>query len=264
MHPVLFKIGNFEIHSYGLMLAISFLIGIYWMMHRASKRNINRNQVMDLSLIVVLCAIIGSRALYVVTHLEEFKGHWLDMISPFQSSGQIGLAGLSMMGGIVLSVIAIVIFCRIKKINILVLCDVIAPVFGLGLFITRIGCFFNGCCFGKECNLPWGVVFPLTSPAGYTLQGQSLHPTQLYSSLYGLLIMVVILVLDRKRKFDGFLLSVFFMLYGIARFLIDYVRYYEESVQFSIFKSTFTINQAISFIMFLVGLVLFIILRNRK
>ena len=115
MHPILFKLGKLEIHSYGLMLAISFLIGIYWIMKRAKSRDLNQNQVMDLSLIILLCAVIGSRAMYVFTHVDEFKGHWLDAISPFQSSGQIGLAGLTMLGGVILSIIALLIYSYKNK-----------------------------------------------------------------------------------------------------------------------------------------------------
>jgi len=258
MLPVLFRIGRLEIHTYGFLLAVSFLVGIYWSMARAKKRGIKREDVMDLSFIIILCAIIGSRLLYVVTHLEEFKGRWLDTISPFQSTGEIGIPGLTMLGGVVLVLIAIVIFCRVKNIPLLRLCDVFAPSFGLGIFLTRIGCFSAGCCFGKPCELPWGIIFPLTSPAGTTLQGVHIHPTQLYSSLYGLIIMVVIILLDRKRHFDGFLASVFFMLYGISRFWVDFVRYYESSVTFSFIGVTFTVNQAISFFMFCVGLYLMI------
>ena len=263
MYPILFRIGRLEIHSYGLLLAISFLIGIYWSMFRAQKRGIERNAVMDLSLILVVCAIVGSRFLYVVTHLHEFKGRWLDTFNPFQSTGEIGIMGLTMLGGVVLSLIAIVVFCRVKNINFLRLCDVFAPAVGLGIFLTRIGCFLHGCCFGKPCDLPWGVVFPLFSPAGSVMQGITIHPTQIYSSLYGLAIMFIILLLDRKPRFDGFLLSVFFMLYGIARFFIDYVRYYEESVKVGVLGASFTINQVISFLMFGAGLVLLFLLRRR-
>jgi len=254
MLPVLFRIGRLEIHTYGLLLALSFIIGIYWSMTRAKKRGIKREDVMDLSFIIILSAIVGSRLLYVVTHLKEFQGRWLDTVSPFQSSGEIGIPGLTMLGGVVLVVIAIVIFCRVKHIPLLKLCDVFVPTFGLGIFLTRIGCFSAGCCFGKPCELPWGLVFPLTSPAGSMLQGVHIHPTQLYSSLYGLIILIVLILLDRKRHFDGFLASVFFMLYGLSRFLVDFVRYYESSVTFSFISYTFTVNQAISFFMFCIGL----------
>lgn len=263
MFPVLLRLGRFEIHSYGLMLALSFLIGIYWSMHRAKKRGIHRNDVMDLSLLIVVCAIVGARLLYVVTHLEEFKGRWLDTFNPFQSTGEIGIMGLTMLGGVVLALAAIVIYCSIKKINILRLCDVLAPAFGLGIFITRIGCFLHGCCYGNACDLPWAVVFPLISPAGSAMQGIPIHPTQVYSSLYGLAILVTLVVLDRKVRFDGFLLSVFFMMYGVARFLVDYVRFYEESVKVMLFGTSFTVNQVISALMFVAGGILFFVLRKR-
>jgi len=262
MYPVLFKIWRLEIHSYGLMLALSFLLGVFWSMSRAQKRNIKKDDVMDVFLFVVVSAIIGARLMYVLTHLSEFRGRWLDTFNPFPSTGGVGIEGLTMLGGVLLALATIIIYCRIKKIPLLRLWDVIAPVFGLGIFLTRIGCFLNGCCFGKPCDLPWGVVFPVVSPAGYLFQGVHIHPTQLYSSLYGLLIMVVILLLDRKPRFDGFLASIFFMMYGISRFLMDFVRYYESSVQFNILGIYLTFNQGISFLMFLFGLFLLIKLNH--
>ena len=264
MFPILFRIGRFEVHSYGVMLAISFLIGIYWSMSRAKKRGIDPNRVMDLSLIIVFSAIVGSRLMYVVTHLDEFHGRWLDTFNPFQSSGAIGLGGLTMLGGVVFALIAVVIFCVKKKIHLLKLCDILSPSFALGIFLTRIGCFLNGCCYGKPCKLPWGVRFPLSSAAGSEslLQGMLLHPTQLYSSLYGLVILVVLLLIDRKRHFDGFLLSVFFMLYGTFRFIVDFFRFYETSVQMSFFGQGITFNQIISFLMFILGVYIYLKLRK--
>ena len=263
MHPILLKLGRFEIHAYGVMLAIAFLMGIYWSMHRAQKRGIDRNEIVDLSVIIILCAIVGSRLMYVVTHLDEFRGRWLDTVNPFQSSGEIGIAGLTMLGGVILALAAILVYCGLKKIPVLKLFDVLAPAFGLGIFLGRIGCFLNGCCFGKPCDLPWGVVFPLISPAGSAMPGLRLHPTQLYSSFYGLIILVVILALDRKPRFDGFLVSVFFVLYGVFRFAVDFVRYYEPSVKLHVFGAGFTFNQVISLLMFLTGLGLLLVLRKR-
>ena len=258
MHPVLLKLGPIEIHAYGLMLAISFMLGIYWAMARAPKRGIEKNDILDLSIVVVVCAIIGSRFFYVITHLDEFRGRWADTFNPLQSSGEVGISGLSMLGGVVLVLVALVVYCRIKKISIIRLCDTLAPTFALGIALTRIGCFLNGCCFGQPGDLPWCMKFPINSPAGSILQNTHIHPTQLYSSLYGFIILGVILLLDRKKRPDGLLLSVFFMLYGAARFLIDFVRYYEDSVQFDFFGIALTFNQAISFILFIIGLIFFL------
>lgn len=264
MHPILLKLGRFEIYSYGVMLAISFLLGIYWAMARAEKRGVDKNHIMDLSILVVLSAILGSRFLYVVTHVEEFKGRWLDTINPIQSTGDIGIAGLSMLGGVVFTLIAVVVFSYRKQISILRLFDILAPSFALGIFITRIGCFLNGCCYGNPCELPWGMVFPLTSPAGSMFQGIAIHPTQLYSSLYGLVILIILFFLDKKERFDGFIFSCFFILYGIARFSIDFVRYYEESVMVNLMGWEITINQVISLLMILVGIVFLWVLPKKK
>lgn len=264
MHPVLLKLGRLEIYAYGVALAISFLLGIYWAIHRAEKRGIRKDDVMDLSILVVISAIVGSRFLYVVTHLDEFHGHWLDTISPFQSTGAIGIAGLSMLGGVVMAILVVMGYCLSRKISILRLFDVFAPSFALGIFITRIGCFMNGCCFGKACDLPWAVTFPVISPAGATLPGVHIHPTQLYSSLYGLVILLVLYFLDRRPRFDGFLGAMFFILYGLSRFLVDFVRYYEESVQVNLGIAVLTINQVISLLMILTGGVMLLLLSRRK
>jgi len=89
-----------------------------------------------------------------------------------------------MLGGVVMAVLTIVAFCRFKKISILRFFDAAAPSLALGLALSRIGCFFNGCCFGKPGSLPWCVAFPDNSPAGAFLPDQRLHPTQIYSSLF--------------------------------------------------------------------------------
>ena len=262
MHPVILKLGAFEIRSYGLMLAISFILGIYWAAHRAKKKGVDPNQVMDLSVIIIICSIVGSRLLYVFFHLDEFKGHWTDTFNPFQSNGQIGIAGLTMLGGVILSFVVSFIYLHIKKINFLVLADILIPAFAMGIMITRIGCYLNGCCWGNPCeeHCHFGVVFPPNSPAGAMFQGMPIIPTQLYSSLYGLIIMVTLIVLEKWQKFDGFLLYVFLILYGIARFVIDMFRYYENSMVVIAFgERGLSLNQCISLSFILLGIVLLVI-----
>jgi phosphatidylglycerol:prolipoprotein diacylglycerol transferase len=222
---------------------------------------------MDAGLFIVVSANLGSRLFYVVTHLDEFRGRWLDTINPFQGSGEIGIAGLSMLGGVVLAIATVVVFCRVKKISILRFFDVATPALALGLALTRIGCFLNGCCFGKPGNQPWCLVFPENSPAGAMLPGQHLHPTQLYSSLYDFCMLGFILWLDRNKRSDGVLAAAFFVLYGIFRIIIDFVRYYEASVQFQLFGVAFTFNQLISAIMVLSGIAIYFTgrgLRNKQ
>lgn len=257
MHSRLFQIGPLEIHSYGLMLAISFLIGIYLAIYRARKSGIDPNKIIDLAVVVVLGAIVGARFLYVIFHLDEFKGHWLDTFNPFQSSGQIGIAGLTMLGGFIAAVGFGMLYLKIKKLPILKIADIAAPSIGLGIFITRIGCFLNGCCYGVPTSSKLGMIFPPESPAGFTFPNQAIHPAQLYSSLYGLIIFGLLLVLERYKKFDGFLLYVFFILYGISRFIVDMFRYYETSmVLVQLGDFAVSVNQGISILMVLMGSVL--------
>ncbi len=257
MHSKLFQIGPLEIHSYGLLLAISFLIGIYLSMYRAKKHGIDPNKIIDLAVIVVVSAIIGARFLYVIFHLDEFKGHWLDTFNPFQSSGQIGIAGLTMLGGLIAAVGFGMLYLKIKKLPILKIADIVAPAIGMGIFLTRIGCFLNGCCYGVPTNAPWGMIFPPESPAGFAFPNQAIHPAQLYSSFYGLIILISLLALERYQKFDGFLLYLFFILYGIARFIVDTFRYYETSmILFQLGDFAISVNQGISILMVLIGSVL--------
>jgi len=126
--------------------------------------------------------------------------------------------------------------------------------------LGRIGCFLNGCCFGKTCDLPWAVIFPPNSAAGYHMGEIALHPTQLYSSLYAFLIFLLLMYLDKQEYFDGFIFSMFMILYGIARFSIDFFRFYETQM-FLIDGIVF--NQVVSFFMIISGVILLFINRKR-
>jgi len=258
MHPDIFRIGPFVLHSYGVLLALSFVLGIALARHRAKNQGMDPNAVLDLSFVIVICAIVGSRFLYVVFHLDEFRGHWLDIINPF-TSGQIGLAGLTMLGGVVLSIVGVIVFTKMRGLSLLKMMDILSPSVALGIFLTRIGCFLNGCCFGKPSHLPWALVFPPNSPAGATFPGTPIHPTQLYSSLYGLIIFIILLKIERYKNFDGLLFFSFLMLYSTARFLVDFLRFYEKSM---LLFNTITVNQGICILMFLVGSTLCFIMKK--
>jgi phosphatidylglycerol:prolipoprotein diacylglycerol transferase len=145
------------------------------------------------------------------------------------------------------------------KLPVLKISDILVPALGLGSFLTRIGCFFNGCCYGTPTNVPWGVIFPPESAAGYHFTNIPIHPAQLYSSFYGLLILVILLIIERWKRYDGFLLYVFLILYGLSRFTVDLFRYYEESmVLIYIGNQPLSVNQGISFLMMIAGLSLII------
>ena len=266
MLPVLFKIGAFEIRSYGLMLALSFMLGIWFAVSRSKKRNIESSIVLDLSLIIIISSIVGARFMYVIFHLGEFKGRWLDTINPIQSTGEIGISGMTVIGGLLFSIIFSLIFLKIKKQPVLKIVDVMAPSVALGIFLTRIGCFLNGCCFGEICDPSHGMTFPTNSPAGSIFPDQSLIPTQLYSALYGLIMLLVLVFAEKKyHNFDGFTFFLLFTLYGLSRFTIDFFRYYEHSmVLVEIGSINISVNQGISlfFALFFGSLLIYNIIRS--
>ncbi len=257
VHPVLFKIGAFELRAYGVMLALSFFFGILLAVNRAKRKHMEPNHIMDLSVIILISSIVGARLLYVLFHLEEFRGHWLDMINPIQSDGRIGIAGLTLLGGVILAIVSSMVFIRVRKLNFFKLADVIMPSVGLGIFLTRIGCYLNGCCFGLPCEhgSHFCVTFPANSAAGSLFPGIPLIPAQLYSSLYGLIILGLLLLFERWQKFDGFLLFMFFIFYGISRFVIDFFRYYESSmIILKVGEAGISLNQGISFLFVVIGI----------
>jgi phosphatidylglycerol:prolipoprotein diacylglycerol transferase len=260
MHPELFRIGPFAIHSYGVMLALSFILGIYLAVRQGEKRGIKGDEIVNLGFIIILSSIIGARLFYVLFHLNEFQNRWIYAFWPVQEDGTIGLGGLILLGGFLLAFTASAVYMYIKKLNFWKFADSIAPSIALGVFLTRIGCYLNGCCFGRECDLAWGVVFPVHSPAGAVMGDVTIHPTQLYSSMYGLVILTILLWLDSKYYFEGITVSLLLILYGISRFSVDFFRYY-ESQMFVVGNLQF--NQVVSLVMLISGILLFSYHLNR-
>ena len=179
MYPELIRIGPVVVSSYGLMLAIAFIAGMTLTTRMARQRGIDEDNIINLAFLIMVSAIVGSRLLYVLTHLEEFRGRWLYTFLPVQPDGSIGLSGLIFLGGLIGAIITGVAYAIYKKLPVWPTADSIAPAVALGLVFGRLGCFLNGCCFGKACAMPWAVIFPAHSPAGAILPGAHIHPTQL-------------------------------------------------------------------------------------
>jgi phosphatidylglycerol:prolipoprotein diacylglycerol transferase len=171
------------------------------------------------------------------------------------------------LGGVITALIVTSIYVQRKKLAVLKIVDVVSPSLALGIAIGRIGCFLNGCCFGKACHLPWAISFPPGSIAHYIVGNQAVHPSQLYESFYSLLIFFTILFLEKRKKFFGFNGALFLTMYGIFRFINEMFRYYEGNekgmVLFSLGNTDLTFSQIISLLMVVSG-ILVIILGNRS
>jgi len=231
-------------------------------MRRAGQRSIKPAHISHLSLIVFIAAAAGSRLLFVLTN----SGSWAEMWSQLSDSVRltvVGTRGISMLGGLVIAILVIIWYCRLAKIQVFRLFDVMAPSFGLGIFLARIGCFLNGCCYGKPCDLPWCMKFPVTSPAGQRFPDVSIHPAQLYAAFSGLIIAVILLQLDRRKRFDGFLFCWLGILFGAFRIAVDLFKYYTPQKYCMLYNNPYAMNQFISVSMIVVGVFLYFDLRRQ-
>jgi phosphatidylglycerol:prolipoprotein diacylglycerol transferase len=251
--PTILKVGSIQIYSYGLMLFISFLVGIWLVERRAKKFGVESRVITDLALWILLAVVVGSRLFYVAFHWHEFSNDLVGIFAFWRG----GLAGLMFYGGFLGALIAGLIFVRVKKLPVVKLLDAVAPAIVLGEGFTRIGCYLNGCCFGEPTASILGMHFPPHCPAGATFPGQAIHATQLYSSFAGVVLFLLALFLERRNLKDGVLFSIILILYSLFRFGIDFVRYYENA-------ANFWGNQVVALGLTVIGIVLLVVFQRRR
>lgn len=255
MFPVLLRIGNLQLYSYGVMLFISFILGITFVESRARRFGVQPKKISDLALWVLIAVVLGARFFYVGFHWEEFRQNPINTIKFWGNPP--GLSGLMFYGGLLGGFLAGLLFVWRNRLPLVRLLDAVAPALVLGEGFTRIGCFLNGCCFGKPTGSIFGVVFPPNSAAGATFPNQAIHPTQLYSSFAGFVLFGLALLLERKRLKPGVLFSIILILYSLFRFGIDFVRFYENA-------ANFWGNQVVSLVLALAGAVLLLVFTRKK
>jgi phosphatidylglycerol:prolipoprotein diacylglycerol transferase len=219
MYPVLFRIGNFPINTYGVFLALAFLCAILITVKLAERDGLPRQKIYDLSLWMLLASLIGSKILMFFTE-PEYRDHPLQLLSlDFLRSGGV------FYGGLLGAVLTGYFLMRRYKLPWWKTADACAPGIAIGNFFGRQGCFAAGCCWGKPTNLPWGVRF---TELGHEITGVPidvpLHPTQLYESFSMLIVFFFLLWLHKYRRFNGQVILFYALLYSIVRFAIEFVR----------------------------------------
>jgi phosphatidylglycerol:prolipoprotein diacylglycerol transferase len=239
MLPELFGI----VKSYGLMLAISFALGMWLSVRRGRPHGLAPDVVLDLVFGVLVSSIVGVRSFYVMTHLGEFH--------PWYRAFFIWDGGLTLYGGIILATLTVWYMTRRRGIPFLVVADIFSPGVMLGIGLTRLGCFMAGCCFGRPTDCGCGVTFPTDAPASLQYGPVPVHPTQLYASFGGFAIFGSLLLWERFSNYRGATFGRFMLLYGISRFTVDFFRYYESDQVLALGLSN---NQWISLGMMVLGL----------
>jgi phosphatidylglycerol:prolipoprotein diacylglycerol transferase len=259
MYPEIFRIGNFPINTYGVLLALAFLSALLIASRLAAHDGLPRERVYDLGLWMLLAAIVGSKVLMLFTE-PEYREDPSRLISlDFLRSGGV------FYGGLIAAVVAGYFLIRRYKLPWWKTADAFAPGIALGNAIGRQGCFAAGCCWGKPTTLPWGVQF---TEAGHEVTGVPLgvhlHPTQLYESFGALLIFFFLLWLHRRKRFSGQVILLYGVLYAVMRFTIEFFRDDPRGDIAGLTTLTgLSTSQMLSLIIGITGLI-FLILRWRR
>ena len=211
MRPILIQIGTIPIYSYGALVAIAFLVGLWAVTRRAKNLHLaSVNQVIDLALWVLIGGIAGARLLFVLLELPTYIDNPLAVFA-------LNQGGLSFYGSVIGGFIGGVIYAKRQSLPVWQLADIIAPWVAMGYYIVRIGCLLNGCCYGTQTTVSWALRCAAKDD-------HLRHPTQLYALIASLIIFFVLLYLEKRKPFNGFLFWTYIGTYSISRFIIEFYR----------------------------------------
>ncbi|WP_310601602.1 prolipoprotein diacylglyceryl transferase [Anaerosporobacter sp.] len=214
----MFTIGGFTVHGYGLMIAIGFMLAVFVATHRAKAYGLNQEAIVDVALIAIISGFVGAKLLYVIVEFKDFIKDPLAVL---------GSEGFVVYGGIIAGVLACMLYCIKKKLSFMSYFDIVMPSISIAQGFGRLGCFLAGCCYGSETSCALGVTFPENSMAP---AGVKVLPTQLFSAGGDFLIAGILILYARKAKYKGNTAALYLVLYGMGRFLIEFLRDDERGV----------------------------------
>ncbi|MFA5413460.1 MAG: prolipoprotein diacylglyceryl transferase [Patescibacteria group bacterium] len=199
--------GFLKLNVWGIFVSLSFIVGMVVAYFELRKNKLETSRVYDLAFWIILSALIGGRLLYIAEYLNFYLGAPLDILKLWQG-------GMSIYGGFLGAILASVIYLKKYKLDFWQYADAIVFGLPLGLFVGRLGCFFIHDHPGAKTDFFLGVNYP----------GGVRHDLGLYDALLGFVIFLVFLFLHRRKWFSGFYVATFAASYGVARFLLDFLR----------------------------------------
>ncbi len=209
MYPIILATPWFNIYTYGLLIAAGYSLGTLWILREAQKDGLNVEAIFDMMIITLVIGICGSRLLFILEYTPD-KLTFSDFFSFEQG-------GLTFYGAIISSFIFELLYLKYRQIPFWRAMDTVGFGLPLGIALSRLGCFFNGCCYGVACTYPWGFQFPAAGNGTF-------HPTQIYESICALIIFALLQFLRRWRRNYGEAFLASMALYGFFRFFIEFYR----------------------------------------
>ena len=238
------EIGPLTLHTYGVLLALAFLAGLWAAGWQARKAGLNAAAIADMSVYVLIAGLVGAKLLLLAVEWGHYSRNPRELFSLVQSGGVF-------YGGLIGALPVAWWYARRHSLSGWQTADVLAPAVAIGQSVGRIGCFAAGCCYGRAAEVPWAISFhdeyanrvvgtPLHTP---------LHPTQLYESLACLLIFGILIGIASRKKFHGQVALSYVVLYAVARFVIEFFR--GDVVRGSILDGALSTSQFIAILMVL-------------
>jgi phosphatidylglycerol---prolipoprotein diacylglyceryl transferase len=219
MFPRLIQIGSFYLPTYGVILAIAYLVGIWLLRRKAREEGLPEQKIFDFSLYVLASAILGAKLLLVIVEWRHYAESPRDLVEVLRSGGVF-------YGGLIAATTVGIWYMRKHRLPAWRIADMGAPSIALGEAIGRWGCFAAGCCYGKPTDSAVGVTFtdPFAHDAVGTPLNVALHPTQIYLSANAFVIFLILQWAYRRRTFDGEVFWLYVLLYAITRGILETFR----------------------------------------
>jgi len=238
------EIGPLTLHTYGVLLALAFLAGLWAAGWQARKAGMNASAIADMAVYVLIAGLVGAKLLLLIVEWSHYSRNPRELFSLVQSGGVF-------YGGLIGALPVAWWYARRHALSGWQTADVLAPAVVIGQAVGRIGCLAAGCCHGRAAEVPWAISFndeyahrivgtPLATP---------LHPTQIYESLACLVIFGILVAMAARKKFHGQVALAYVILYAIARFVIEFYR--GDAARGAILDGALSTSQVIAIVMVL-------------
>lgn len=217
MHPELFTLGSFTIHTYGFMIMIGALAGYFYMSTTVKKDlGIPADKIQNLAILVILAAFVGGKLFFYFERPDYYFSPMSNMFKNFRT-------GFVFYGSLLFAIPVTVWYFRKHKWPVWPMMDRLAITACIIHVFGRLGCFFAGCCYGKPTDSFLGVTFTDAASQAEPLH-TALHPTQLYDAFQILVILVILLMFKRHKRFEGQLFLIYIVLYAVGRGIVEIFR----------------------------------------